>query len=130
MSSKRSSSQAITDAITEAVQNCTAPKHCIPSIAEYAIQVPQLECPQCYSQWDHDCSQAVAVGIHGKCIVCLVNDRQEFDLDELRGVVRCCECKRSEDVCGKVSLIWIDGNPSLLCLDCSKIVLASRWVGV
>lgn len=93
------------------------------SIADFAVKVPEVGCPCCGRSWIEDCSQAVAIEKHGKCIVCLVNASEAFDLQAVRGVSRCDTCNRKEIDCGHLSTILHNGV-KLVCNDCTEILIA------
>ena len=43
--------------------------------------VESVECPKCHLNWVKGCEQAIAIRKRGKCIACLVSDREEFCMD-------------------------------------------------
>lgn len=92
------------------------------SIAKYAIDVPKVECPQCSRKWVFDCGQAVAIRKFGKCVVCLVDAKDFFTMEDIKGdVLRCDECNRQEEICGTCTLNTVNGL-KLVCFECSEII--------
>jgi hypothetical protein len=102
-----------------------------PSIKAYAVEVPEIPCPVCFTMWTEDCGQAVAVRKFGKCIVCLVRANERFELKDVHSeVVRCYSCRRDEKVCGRLGLSKCESMTyQLVCTQCQSIMILEDMRG-
>lgn len=82
----------------------------------------EIKCPQCLRVWPIRSEQAAAVCKHGKCVACLVNDKDEFEPDHMlvvntrKGVTTRAEAEKAQadavkDLAGAASVLKAMGKP-------------------
>lgn len=82
----------------------------------------QIKCPQCLRIWPIRSEQAAAVCKHGKCVACLVDDKEDFEPEHMlvvntrKGVTTRGEAEKAQadavkDLAGAASVMKAMGKP-------------------